>query len=367
MSRRGGSSDAARGGGRWEAFARFARHTAAVSPVIGTILILVIVVMAMAGILAWGVPAIQALQHHAEYQSVQTQMLELNQEIRNLRDPQNTRVATLSIAGGSLGFGSGDRWAISAMNDATYANYRVRGYEDDDDTILVDGMPAGGTATVAKVVGGRFTNLHEVTSCPVPCTLNLGASGDIATDVLRVQYKESSIVKAETWILDVGRFTYEQDATGNMNHLEMGGSVLEQGTGRFMRQTPTIKEPVFGSTPEDRDFFVRVLQMTGTEGSSGRGEFSILVNLVDNYGVSRGRPLFESAHFVRFQIDGGLEESFCNHFLFEDPDHYSFTGGGSPVDCSGGDVDVLYDPTPANQPFTFELSQAVVSGFVRNA
>ncbi len=351
--------------------ARFARQTAAVSPVVGTVLILVIVVMAMAGILAWGVPAIQALQHHAEYQSVQTQMLELNQEIRNLRDPQNTRVATLSIAGGSLAFGSGDRWAVSAMTDAAYPDYRVTSYQDDDDTIILTGIPAAGEATAERVVGGKFTLVADETCASAgSCTLNLEehvTPVSIATDVLRIQYKESSIVKAETWILDVGRFTYTQAGTGSLNHLEMGSSVLEQVTGTFMRQTPSIKEPVFGSTPEDRDFFVRVLQLTGTEGSSGRGEFSILVNLVDNYGASRGRPLLESTYFVRFQIDGALEEAFCNHFLLEDPDYYSFTGGGSPADCSGGDVDVLYNPGAANQPFTFQLSQAVVSGFVRNA
>lgn len=364
MSRRAGSSDVTPSDGLGRVLVRFARQTAAVSPVVGTILILVIVVMAMAGILAWGVPAIQALQHHAEYQSVQTQMLELNQEVRNLRDPQNTRVATLSIAGGQLEFASGDRWAISGMTESTYSDFKLVGYDDDDDALTLSGLPVAGTASVDKVVGGKFTSLDEQSCTAATCSLNLGAGGDITRDVLRIQYKVSSVVKAETWILDVGRFTYTQDATGHMNHLEMGASVLQQATGAFMRQSPTIKEPVFGSTPPDTDFFVRALQMTGTESSGGRGEFSVLVNLVDNYGVSRGRPLFESAHFVRFQIDGDLEESFCNHFLLEDSTDYGFTGGGTPADCSGGDVDVLYDP---GQPFTYELSQAVVSGFVRNA
>lgn len=318
--------------------------------------------MSMAGILAWGVPAIQALQDHAEYQSVQTQMLELNQEIRNLRDPQNTRVATLSIAGGQLLFTEGDRWVITGMTEAAYTGYKIEDFDDDDGDLTISGHPVDGTATLEKVVGGKFTSLDEA-SCttPTPCALLLGVDGDITTDVLRIQYKAGSIVKAESWIINVGRFTYTQDDTGNQNHLEMGASILEQVRGTFMRQTPTIKEPVFGTTPEDTDFFVRVMHISGTEVAQGRGEFSVLVNLVDNYGVSRGRPLLDPARLVRFQIDGDLEDAFCTHLINTDED-YTYVGTES--NCAGGDADVLYDP---GRTFTYELSQAQVSGFVRNA
>jgi hypothetical protein len=326
---------------------------------------LAIVMVTMAGILAWGVPAIQGLQEHAEFQSVQTQMLELNQELRNLRDPQNTRVATISIADGTIQTLPGDRWVITAMTDPGMTGLKITGYDDDDATsIEVDGVPVTVPAHVATMHSfpGAKPSQYPIAeeSCSLgSCTLS-NISIDLTRDVYRIQITESSLVRAEAWIVNAGRFTYTQAGGRNMNHLEMGASVIEQADRFYMRQGPTVKEPAFDAIVPDTDFFVRLVQLQGSDAVSGTGSFSILVNLVDNHGETDERPVFDSARLVRFQIHGDLEEAFCNAFLSRSTD---YTYDGSSTDCAGGDADVLYDPP---QAFSFEMSQAVVSGYARS-
>jgi hypothetical protein len=292
-------------------------------------------------------------------------MLELNQELRNLRDPQNTRVATLSIADGEIGVQPGDRWVITGVSDEDYIGLKISGYDDDDATeVTVLGLPGGfDSAQIHIVQGGQVPSSPLDTCTTAPCVLDLGGS-DIAQNVFRIQVIENSFVIGESWLINVGRITYHQTGSSdtNYNHLEMGASLIQQRDSVYMRQSPTFKEPVLSATPPDVDFFVRVMQLMGSESQSGRGEFSVLVNLVDNYGVSRHRPLMDPAYAVRFQIHGELEESFCNALLERDPSFYAYDGTGT--GCESGDVDVLYDP---NETFTYELSHAVVNVFVRKA
>src|SRR5688572_4221259 len=109
---------------------RFGQHELGVSPVVGSILILAIMIVSIGGILTWGMPAIQGLQDHAEYQSVLTQFLQLDSDVRNLRDPLNTRVSTISVSQGTIALDAGDRWVISAARDANYNDFHVLDYED---------------------------------------------------------------------------------------------------------------------------------------------------------------------------------------------------------------------------------------------
>jgi hypothetical protein len=328
------------------------REVSGVSPVIGSVLILVIMIIAIGGILLWGVPAIQGVQEFAQFQSVQTQMLELNQDLRNLRDPLNTRVATISIAQGDIQVAKGDRWVISVSTDASLTSFAITSFSDDDDSLGVSGLPGTYTLTLDKVVGGRFTALD---SCNNPCsTLNIGA-GDITKDVLRVQLKVSSLVKAESWIMNMGRITYDQ-GNGNKNHLEFGASLIGQQSSVYLKQSPAVKPPDFTSDPQDKDFFLRVIQLVGSDRVGGQGQFSVQVNLVDNYGVSRGRPSMGDARLVRFQVAGDLSESFCNYF--SNLKDFTFAGTGS---CAT-DAQALYNPA---QSFSFEMSHAVVNAYVR--
>jgi hypothetical protein len=230
----------------------------------------------------------------------------------------------------------------------------------------VEGVPVTVPAHVATM--HRFPGANPSDdviaeeSCSLgSCTLSNTTGINLTRDVYRIQITESSLVRAEAWIVNAGRFTYTQAGGRNMNHLEMGASVIEQADRFYMRQGPTVKEPAFDAIVPDTDFFVRLVQLQGSDAVSGTGSFSILVNLVANHGETDERPVFDSARLVRFQIHGDLEEAFCNAFLSRSTD-YTYDGSSTDL-CAGGDADVLYDPGVA---FSYEMSQAVVSGYARS-
>lgn len=352
----------------------FRKQDTAVSPIVGSILILVIMIMSIAGILGWGVPAIQGLQDHAEFQSVLTQFLQMASDVRNLRDPQNTREVRLSLAGGVLSYGSGSRWVISAARDAAYNDFHLTGWEGPNPaSVTLGGIPpltASSQVTVDEVTGGSFATRTSCTG--VGCsTVSLGtAPNNVAldTDVARIQLKEGT-VKAEAWILNVGRITYRQAFTGiSYIHFEMGAVFTQQDKVFFIDESPATKDPDYALTPEDTNLFVRALQLTGSAASqSGKGRYPILFNLVDNYGSSRGRPSFDPATMVRFQIDGDLEAAFCNYYDKRANWDNQNTGGAvamCPDEGTSGFVSLRYNP--GADRLTYDLNHAVVTTIVRS-
>lgn len=351
---------------------RFARDVRAVSPVIGSILVLAIMVMAMAGVMLWGVPAIQGLQEEAEFRSALTQLVQINSDLRTLRDPENTRVATLAVSRGSVAMETGSRWLVTVHADATYSGLNITGWESDTaSSLTVTGVPQSSSVRVEEALGGTFTTITSNAACLTTCVLSLG-SYRLLDATTRIQFKVGSTLKAETWAFDAGRLSYQEsaDSTFNRAHIEMGGVFTQEGSAVFMDQDPTWKEPVYSVTPQDNSYLVRVFQMDGDTSVSGKGRHTIYASLIDNYGVSRGRPLVDVAYSVRLQVDDGkaaattgiLEEGYCNYF--DALDHYTQQGGT----CSGGTVNLLFDPPNTgsynNGKFLFHLNQAVVSVIV---
>jgi hypothetical protein len=269
---------------------QFRRDTSAVSPVIGTVLILFIVLLAMAGILAWGVPAIQGLQEHAEFQSMLTQMVQVNNDLLTLRDPQNTRLVTVSMNHGTLRVEDGSRWVVGVGRDETefYLSNWERGGGDFD-------FHWGGAAvrvTADRVVGSTPQNIAAATqsSCSGSCTL-AGTGAAAATYPVRVQAFDGNNLRAEAWVFDMGRVSYRMREDSNLNrvHVEMGAVFTQQGPRIFMEHSAAIKEPVYDITPADTSYLVRVFQLSGDSAVSGKGRHTILASLAENYGTTKFR------------------------------------------------------------------------------
>jgi hypothetical protein len=353
---------------------QFRRDTSAVSPVIGTVLILFIVLLAMAGILAWGVPAIQGLQEHAEFQSMLTQMVQVNNDLLTLRDPQNTRLVTVSMNHGTLRVEDGSRWVVGVGRDETefYLSNWERGGGDFD-------FHWGGAAvrvTADRVVGSTPQNIAAATqsSCSGSCTL-AGTGAAAATYPVRVQAFDGNNLRAEAWVFDMGRVSYRMREDSNLNrvHVEMGAVFTQQGPRIFMEHSAAIKEPVYDITPADTSYLVRVFQLSGDSAVSGKGRHTILASLAENYGTTKFRPRITDAMTALVQVDdggapgttGAMEEAFCNH-LRATSTYYEFVGGVAA--CDAGNMQLRYNPPNANNGglFTFEMSQAVVNVIVRS-
>lgn len=351
----------------------FARAHGAVTPIVGTVLVLFIVMLAIAGIVYWGVPAIQGIQEHAEFQSVVNQFVELNADLKNLRDPQSTRLDTINLNRGAIQVVNGSRWVVIAVRDTTYVDWTLTGWELN--TTAAIGMsnapaPAGATYTLTRYAGGASaaTSTCSATSCPLP------AGNSIWQDAWRIRAEVSGSIKGDAWIFNMDRIRYvmKPESTLNRLYVEMGALIIQQGAALFLEDPPPTKDPVFTVTPPDTQFFFRMMELNGTTAVSGKGRFPILVNLKDNYGPTEGRPRFTDAVAVRIQVDdafqadaaGLLEEAFCNYFNAK----ADFAAASA---CDGGNVNVVYNPPDDaahnGGKFLFELNQAVVTALVRAA
>jgi flagellin-like protein len=366
-----------------------------VSPVVGTVLVLVIMIMAIGGIMAWGVPAINGLQERAEYQSVLTQFLQMESDVRGLRDPQNTRISQLSISDGRIVFDAGDRWVVIGMQDpdGDYDPLYLGGWEGSDpETITIQGLAfVPPKIIVDKVQGGTF---ETVWSCgPTPACSNMISMGidpgdpnnlaigaHLDTHVVRIQFLEGSGAKAEAWIYNVGHLAYRLTERNEQNrlHFAMGAVFSQHDDFYYLEQAPTVKDPDYEIEPRDTSLFIRMLQLSGTmpQGVGGRGQFPIVYHLVDNYGSARGRPSFDPATAARIQIHGPLEVPFCNYF--DRRDHWAQEAGGVPAACAT-DPNDWDGPSNVNLRFTrptiggdvqsliFDMSHSVVTTRVRTS
>lgn len=340
---------------------------AGVTPVIGTVLILVIMIMAIAGILAWGAPAIEGLQESAEFNAAISQFIQINSEVRNLRDPQNTRIVTLTLGGGQLSFGPGDRWVVTGSRDAAFDGVYLTNWEGSNPpNINILGVDlAGKQVSVDTALGGTFVNRYSCSSCTNPIPLNLGR---LDTETVRVQVKSGGTVKAESWIFNVGRFTYKVDQGSDRNilHFSMGAIFTEHANSFFAEEAPTIKDPDYTLSPKDTNLFIRLLQLNGSASSqSGGGRYPIVFNLVDNYGAARGRPSFDPATASRIQINGDLEVPFCA-FLDSRTGWENYNGAvlaACPTSGSAGQVNLKYDR--GSNGLVYDLNHALVTTIVR--
>ncbi len=356
---------------------------------IGTVLVLLIVLLAMAGIMMWGVPAIQGLQEHAEYESVLTQMVQLNGDLRTLRDPQNTRLVTITMNQGELLIHEGSRWAVSGFAEFTpsyHAVYVDEWEQDSTNRILVKSLPQATTVSVYQFLQTLPDEIRTANCGAGDCPISLDdydGTDDyrLPGNVTRVQYKSGTTVVGETWIFDVGRITYSLDPSEDENriHIEMGAVFTEQVGGLYLQEKPTVKEPTWDLLPKDSSYVVRMFVIDGLSSASGKGRHTVLANLVDNYGFTDDRPSFDPSKAVRIQVDdsghtgiddaGLLEEGFCTYF--SSLGNYTQEGGYTAAtdECDEGEVNVLYNPDDnayANGgKFFYELIEAEVLVLVR--
>lgn len=368
---------------------RLARDDRGVSPVIGTILVLFIVLLAMAGILVWGVPAIQGLQEHAEFRSMLSQALQLNAEFLTLRDTASNRVASFSMNEGTFKAETGTRWAVFATTGdgesatTNYAQMYLKGWESLTATQVEvwDPPVANLYMELDSVSGSTFTKADNKTcaSSGVGSSCALLTGGSLPRGATwRLQVKNGGTLVGEAWLFDAGRVSYKMSESNPYNRIvmEMGSVFSMQGTAVFVEQKPALKEPDFNLSPKDSSFVFRAFAMSGNSAVTGKGKHTVIANLVGNFGLKDSRPYVAAAKAVRIQVDDGgapatkglTEEGFCNYL-----DSITTSSGAdywtpkSP--CGGGDADVLYNPTDAagtnNGLFSFELTQANVDVSIR--
>ncbi|HEX2065751.1 MAG TPA: hypothetical protein VHI93_02965, partial [Candidatus Thermoplasmatota archaeon] len=96
---------------------RFLRDAAGVSPVIGTILVLAISVLGVAGILAWGAPTISRIQGRNALVAMEGEFEGLRDATQALSVPDHSRFPTVAMPGGTLSIQGGTRFLVTVDQD----------------------------------------------------------------------------------------------------------------------------------------------------------------------------------------------------------------------------------------------------------
>lgn len=313
-------------GRTWRAWCRDA---AAVSPVVGTVLILAITILGVAGVLFWGAPTIQGIQDRNAQNAMAGEFLELRRDTLDLTIPDASRVPAIALSDGTFSVTDGSRMQVTANHDGGNGacDFHVTGWQTPPvGTLQVDASgcrplatscPGGadGCLEVHKVLGSKTVN-QTITVTPTGTdAYDVDVdSGDLTTGDWMFRITDGNAqqteVYAQAWLLTTQRLSWElQSGVSDLGiHLEGGAVFRSQAGSIFLERGPRVEEAASGSD----DYVVRLPMYTGDEGSiSGSRSFHLFLRLQGNH----VRIQEEAATLVRYDFDGDLAEAWCNVLL----------------------------------------------------
>lgn len=353
----------------------------AVTPVVGTIMILAITVLGIGAIMLWGAPTLQAIQDRNAVVSMQGEFIEVRTGTLDLMIDKSSRVPQVVMESGHLGIEQGTRFLITSDEfDEEGGGYVgcsmvVTGWTDggafdiDQGCTALNSAPAVDCETAAAgglcLLVSAVTGSNEADADLSPTVTNTGStwqfSFDDASDlstgtwVLRL-YDEDGDVAAQSWILETDRLAWDlSTVSGSYGvHLE-GGAVFEtNGIRTFLVKSPALQEDASGLD----DVFLRIPTYLDGERSSVSGGNTIGV-FIGQVGNNHVRVQSDATDQIRYAFDGDLAESWCNSFLARNtlfsPARYAEPTTSS---CADSPAVVTYD---TGGSFPFELSHARIS------
>ena len=136
----------------------------AVSPVVGTLLVLAITVVGMAGIMLWGAPTIEAVQAQNAQVALIGEFEELRASSIELSIPDASRIPTINVPRGELAIEQGTRMMVTAEHDAT-CDFHVKDWADnvpETSITYTSTLCSGSHLEVLEVVGSNTVRRAEV-------------------------------------------------------------------------------------------------------------------------------------------------------------------------------------------------------------
>ena len=352
----------------------------AVTPVVGTVMILGITVLGIGAILFWGAPTLQAIQDQNSATAMEGEFQELRRDTLDLTIDKASRLPNVVVEDGTLSIESGTRFLVSSDMWGTVAPYAGCSLQIDDwDTGDADSFdirkvpscsphsaspqacPPGANTwclEVFSVAGGTTQEKDWSSSGSGPYTISVSDGGvpeDLQSGDWLIRIKDDAAdTVAQAWIISSDRISWElqTSVTDAAIHLE-GGAILEKdGVRTFLVKAPAIQEDAFGSG----DYVFRLPTYIPDTGGSitARATPSVFLGQVGNNHL---RTSTASAEDVRFSFSGDLAEGWCNALLFRNA---ALTGDPYSVDgaCTDTTPTVVYEPAAS---FAFELIHARVT------
>jgi len=310
-----------------------------VSAVLGTILILVITVVGIAGVLYYGAPTIDRIQSRQAQTAMEGAFETLRDSGQELSVPDHARYPALNVPSGTLSLAAGDRFLIAADHDASTTqcggstcincDFHVSDWNDAGGSVTisapgcrtpaiacVDPIAAGTACLEIDAVTGNTATRQTVSLAGAVATV---ASADFSKGdwLFRLtDAKASPTVYAEAWLHTTDQVTWDlKSSTGRWQEFFDGGAVFSQSGGSyFLEKEAPIGDTTFGNSYYG--FWLRTLVITGGYSStSASGSHSISLALL---GVST-RVDDAATYRLRFDISGPLAQPWCTSLVLRNP------------------------------------------------
>ncbi len=351
------------------------RDDEGVTPVIGTIMIMGIMVIGIGGILLWGGPAIQAIQDQGSLAAMEGELSTVRESTLVLREIDSSRVPIIQIKDGELGIEQGTRFAIHvATKDAFTANcdpHLTSGWTQGEAQPLVFDATGcwdtGGTyeLVVEELVGGLPSTKTPALVNPVGETFEItDGSLDFTASSWRFTLQDLAdppVVWAQVYVLETLRFHWELNTDASNYELFLEGGALYRAEGeQLFQMTPApIQEDIFGTG----EYLFRVPTYTGSLIAYGApNTLHAQVQLLNNHALGN-----LDATSLRYDFDGSLAEAWCNSLLLRNQTTQAGVYDQAPGwTCASGNANgirsVTFTPTldPPATSFPFELIQSRV-------
>lgn len=355
----------------------------AVTPVVGTLLILAITVVGMVGILAWGAPTIESIQAQNAQVAIVGEFEELRASAIELSIPDASRIPTINLPRGELAIEQGTRVMVTADQDVTNptCDFHVGGWADASPTTVTytttgcralsaSCPPAAGNACLEVLqVSGSNTITKTVVYGGGTATV-AGVDFTQGNWLFRLTDADTSpTAYAQAWLFDSDLVSWSLPTSsgGVSAYFDLGAVFSEDAGSVFLEKTLSLQENEFGSGV----YALRVRTMSdagGTTGVSGRGAYQAFLGLVGNH----VRVDSDAVYLLRYDFQGDLADSWCGALMLRNADllpeaGYRDADGDTTLDCGAdaeGVVPVSYwladgaDAGTDPDPFQLEVIHA---------
>lgn len=348
---------------------RLATDEHAVTPVVGSILVLAITVIGVAAILFWGAPTIADIQDRNAQMGVIGEFEEIRVSSLALSVPDASRTPTVVFQDGSVGLQPGTRFMVTANHDPSHTgcDLHVTGWHEGGDTVSVG---ASGCRTpvdscsslsssqacfeVHQVAGD---NLVRRTPSGGPSSFTVsGAELSTGNWLFRLTDGATSpTVYAQAWLLESDMHVWQHSSARSERAVYHDGSAVFSRTDQttFLELDPPIQEDAFGSG--DYVLWLRTYSSQSQDEVSGRNSVSVYLGLVGTY----NRIHTEDAYTLRYDFHGELSEAWCSALEQRTArlSDGSYTADGA---CSDTVPSVIYQMDDPTDSFPMEFLHAQI-------
>jgi hypothetical protein len=356
----------------------------AVTPVVGTVLVLLISMAGMGAILAWGVPTVQGIQDQSTLASMQGELSDVRLDTVQLTIVDTARTAFISLSAGELALEEGSRFAIGAMHNQSFpasptapkatCDIRVTGWDSTSDTLAISEEGNCGDIVIGTPLGNQLTfQLDALVGASIQSRSGINHSGtgpwtiqsdgdDFSEGEWRLRLIDADDqVHAQIFIIGTERLAWHLQTSVTELDLSLEAAAL------FQTQFPAVYNLVPLRVNEEifitGDHILELPTYSGSRVTVGSpSDPQIFLQLQG----SHPRVVGQDTLRLRYSISGDLAEAWCNTLVFRSID---ITAGTYTEDaaatCETGDPtgirSVVYEPTADSFPFEFIQKRVYVA------